>query len=99
MCYSKSKPTCYRLNQFLPNFILTNYNNMFTVIREKFPKCLSKLIFFLHRQVALADVIIINKTDLVNAQELDQIKSSIRYVKREERHHFNWIRNLDVIFS
>uniref|UniRef100_K1R3D2 COBW domain-containing protein 5 n=1 Tax=Magallana gigas TaxID=29159 RepID=K1R3D2_MAGGI len=29
-------------------------------------------------QVALADVIIINKTDLVNAKELDQVKSSIR---------------------
>lgn len=34
------------------------------------------------RQVALADVIIINKTDLVNAKELDQVKSSIRSINR-----------------
>eukprot|EP00105_Crassostrea_gigas_P041162 XP_019925310.1 PREDICTED: putative COBW domain-containing protein 7 [Crassostrea gigas] len=33
-------------------------------------------------QVALADVIIINKTDLVNAKELDQVKSSIRSINR-----------------
>lgn len=46
-------------------------------------------------------MIIINKTDLVNAKELDQVKSSIRYVKRERgrKHKFNLIRDSDVIFS
>ncbi|XP_048761671.2 zinc-regulated GTPase metalloprotein activator 1-like isoform X2 [Ostrea edulis] len=32
------------------------------------------------RQVALADVIIINKTDLVNSEELDRVKSCIRSI-------------------
>jgi len=33
----------------------------------------------MHRQVALADLIIINKTDLVSKDELNQVRASVRY--------------------
>lgn len=37
------------------------------------------LFFLMHRQVALADLIIINKTDLVSGEELNKVRTSIRY--------------------
>lgn len=33
----------------------------------------------MHRQVALADLIIINKTDLVSGEELNKVRTSVRY--------------------
>jgi G3E family GTPase len=36
------------------------------------------LIFLLSRQVAMSDVIIINKTDLVTEEELHKLKSRVR---------------------
>lgn len=39
----------------------------------------SSLFFLMHRQVALADLIIINKTDLVSEEELNEVRTSVRY--------------------
>lgn len=39
----------------------------------------SSLFFLMHRQVALADLIIINKTDLVSEEELNEVRRSVRY--------------------
>lgn len=33
----------------------------------------------MYRQVALADLIIINKTDLVSGEELNKVRTSVRY--------------------
>lgn len=33
----------------------------------------------MHRQVALADLVIINKTDLVSEEELNKVRTSVRY--------------------
>lgn len=44
-----------------------------------FSLSLSYLFFCFPRQIALADLMIINKTDLVNEAELDQLRDTIRY--------------------
>lgn len=51
---------------------------MFLPYRKSICSCC--LFFFLmHRQVALADLIIINKTDLVSGEELNKVRTSVRY--------------------
>lgn len=35
--------------------------------------------FQMHRQVALADLVIINKTDLVSREELNKVRTTVRY--------------------
>lgn len=51
--------------------LLPYRNNLFVQV--------SFIFFLTYRQVALADLIIINKTDLVSGEELNKVRTSIRY--------------------
>lgn len=74
----------------MSNVIIINNNNNATINILIFYHILMVIVIseqeFYLRQVALADVIIVNKTDLVTAQEMDRLCQEIRLVtKRQTR--------------